>query len=109
MSTSDVFILVVSLGAFSACLSIMADVQWGRHIPSLIVFQVAMTIGCMVSAYHASIGDAAVTDLVAPLVAGAWFRLLQLVYGRAAVPVDFETAPADLDEAAYPYINGGRK
>lgn len=87
---------VVSSGAYVCRLDTL---KVGAHSPAIIVMHMALCVASIFSGYHAWTGATDGQDVAVVIGALAWIAVSLPTWAQGAVPKQFETAPAPLDEA----------
>lgn len=99
MGPLDFIVLVLSGIGLAAYLCRLNALKFRKHSLVVIVLHISLCSTCIFVGYHAWEGDAGALEVAALVGALSWIWMSMPTWGKGAVPRQFETAPAPLDEA----------
>lgn len=99
MDLLDVSVLIAAAVSVASYVCRLDTLKVGAHSLAIIVMHMALCVASIFSGYHAWTGVTDGQDVAAVIGALAWIAVSLPTWAHGAVPRQFETAPAPLDEA----------
>lgn len=109
MDLIDLIILLAATVGVIAYICRLDALRLGRHALVVILLHASLGISCIFAGYHAWSGETGALDIAAVIGSLSWIWMSLPTWGKGAVPKQFETKPAPLDEQAARRVVGGSK